>query len=411
MKTLFINDIDLPGARFNGYDLQQELNRRNIPAKQIVLEKLSNDPNIVSIVNARTRYMETLIRDFESRLSINSIAGYYGRFLMDMPEFIDTDIVHYHLIHNSQISIFDLPELMSRKPSVWTFHDPWAFTGHCIYPIDCNKWKTGCNACPYLDRHFPLQIDNSSEMWKIKQYIYKQLDVDIVVASKWMLDLVRESPLTSHFKRVHLIPFGIDLSIFSQHKDKLKIREKLGIPSDAFVIFFRAEKSEFKGLQYIEDMLDILNFSQKVVLLTVSKKGLLNKHSDKYIIHDHGWVNDAVELSDLYSASDIFLMPSIAEAFGLMAIEAMASGIPVIIFEGTALPSITFAPKCGIALKKGEVQKFAETVEFLMQNESERKRRGDLGVQLAKENYDIQKYNSTFCELYEEIFQRNKINK
>lgn len=406
MKLLYVNDIDLPGARFNGYDLQAELNRRNIPAKQIVVERQGRDPNTVSLVSDRTRYFESYIRDLERDLSINSLAGVYGRVLMDRPEFLEADIVHYHLIHNSLISLLDLPEMMSRKPSVWTLHDPWAFTGHCIHPIECDRWKSGCKVCPHLDRIFAIKKDNSGAMWEIKKAVYAQLNVDIVVASKWMQNMVVESPLTTHFKRVHLIPFGIDLSIFSPKRDKQALREKYGISPNAFVIFFRAEKSEFKGLQYIKKVLEVLNVSKEVVLLTVGEKGLLNEYRHKFTVQDYGWLNNPNDLAELYSTSDIFLMPSIAEAFGLMAIEAMASGLPVIVFEGTALPSVTFAPDCGIMLKPEDTLQFAETIKRLMNDRSEIEYRSKLGVELSSQNYNIEQYNSRMIDLYKEIYQR-----
>ena len=226
MNILFINDIDLPGARFNGHDMQVELNRKNIPAKQIVLEMQGDDLNTIPMVSNRTRCIEFHIRNFERRLGIHSLAGVYGRVLMEKPEFLEADIVHYHLIHNSLISLFDLPRLMSIKPSIWTFHDPWVFTGHCIHPIECDLWKSGCPVCPHLDRFFPLEVDNSQSIWKIKKKIYAQLDIDIIVASQWMLNKVRESPLTSHFERVHLIPFGIDLSVFSPKENKQEFKNQ-----------------------------------------------------------------------------------------------------------------------------------------------------------------------------------------
>jgi len=137
----------------------------------------------------------------------------------------------------------------------------------------------------YLDRIFALKKDNSGAIWKIKKAVYAQLlNVDIVVASKWMQTMVAESPLTMNFKRVHLIPFGIDLSIFSPKKNKQAHQRKYGVLQDAFVIFFRAEESEFKGLQYIKKMLDVLDVSIMWCYLTVGQKGLLNEFKYKYTV-------------------------------------------------------------------------------------------------------------------------------
>lgn len=157
-------------------------------------------------------------------------------------------------------------------------------------------------------------------------------------------------------------------------------------------------------------MLDILKLHKNVVVLTVGQVGLLDEYRSKFTINDYGWVNDPNKMAGLFAISDIFLMPSIAESFGLMAIEAMASGLPVLILEGTALSSVTFAPECGIELKRGDVSQFASTVERLMQNSDEIKYRGQLGSELAKQHYNIQDFNSRMINLYEDVYNRTKIN-
>jgi len=61
--------------------------------------------------------------------------------------------------------------------------------------------------------------------------------------------------------------------------------------------------------------------------------------SPKYGVVTPGWI-DGEDLAIALSAADVFVMPSIQEAFGLMAVEAMACGTPVIVFDGTALPGV-----------------------------------------------------------------------
>ncbi len=52
---------------------------------------------------------------------------------------------------------------------------------------------------------------------------------------------------------------------------------------------------------------------------------------------EYAWVYDDNKLAELYQASDIFLMPSNYESFGMMAIEAMSSGVPVLSIKGRPL--------------------------------------------------------------------------
>jgi glycosyltransferase involved in cell wall biosynthesis len=337
---------------------------------------------------------------------MQSVVYPFGETILESEEFKEADIVHYHLIFNYFMSLRSFRKLTQKKPTVWTLHDPWALTGHCVYPVDCKKWLTGCKNCPHLDRYAPLREDNAAFIWKMKQEIYESVEADIVVASQWMYDMVKRSPLTSHFEKVHLIPFGIDLDLFKRKENREEIRNRLKIAKENFVIMFRQTPQEWKGLLYIKEMLNELVFSLPVTILTVGETGALEELKGRYQVIEYPWVNDNNLMVELYSASDLFLMPSVAEAFGLMAIEAMACSLPVIVFEGTALPDVTFAPKCGIALKKGDTDSFVETVTRLISNPKECAKRGGLGRELAEKHYGIERYNKQMINLYNKIYLR-----
>jgi glycosyltransferase involved in cell wall biosynthesis len=299
------------------------------------------------------------------------------------------------------------PDLVAAKPSVMTIHDPWIFTGHCVYPIGCQKWETEeCTKCPYLDRHFSIRKDSANYMWKVKREIFSGLDIDLIVASKWMLNLVKRSPITVHVQHIHLIPFGIDTKIFHTKRDKIQIRKKLGIPSGNIVLFFRSDPSLYKGLTYIQKMVEHLRSPKPLTLLAIGATGLV--HAKRYQLVEKDWTNDETLVAELYAAADIFLMPSTAEAFGMMAIEAMMSGLPIIVFDSTALPDVTFAPDCGIVIKNQDVEMFTKVVERLIESKEERVRRGELGHQLALKYYNVEDHFRMIIELYNEIFTRKK---
>lgn len=406
-KVVEVNNIDLTGRRFNGHDLQVRMNQLGIAAKQFVLDQEGCDPNTKLLGSYCNRVMNRpLYQEFEKKASMHDLLYPYGWDLMDHTTFREADVVHYHLIHNYLIALPILKELTRIKPSIWTIHDPWVFSGHCIYSLGCNQWRTGCNNCSNLSTHFSMQTDKASQMWEVKKSIFQQMDVDIIVASQYMKRLVEESPLTCHFNRVHWIPFGVDLKLFSNFREKDIIRRKLGIPRSNFVMFFRSDNSIFKGLDKIKQMLERLRTTRPVTLLTVGQPGLLKEFYSKYSIQEYGWVNDNEKLANLYTACDVFLMPSTAEAFGLMAIEAMASGKSVIVAEGTSLPDVTFAPECGISFAQGDIQGFTDAVERLINNPDECQKRGQSGRLLAEKYYNIDDHFTRMVDLYEEVYNR-----
>ncbi|MCL2577716.1 MAG: glycosyltransferase [Defluviitaleaceae bacterium] len=412
MRIVHINETDLVGARFNGHDLQIELNKKNCISHQIVFGKEGDNSNTIGLANKEDKMIREYCRQYEESLSLHALIYPFGTKIMDHEIFRKADIIHCHLIHNHFLSLYDFLEMSCRKPVVWTIHDPWAITGHCIHPLDCKGWTTGCKNCPSPEKYFTLKENTSSMLWDIKKSIYAQLDIDIVVASKWMKNMISISHLTSHFNKIHEIPLGINTDIFTDSNDKAAIRKKYKIPQNNFVIFFRSDREDenpFKGLSRIREMLNKLKNTDNITLLTVGSKGNLYKFKRRFQVIEFGWINDELMLSELYAASDTFLMPSFAESFGLMAIEAMATGLPVIVYEGTALPDVIFAPDCGIAIRDRDEQGFANAVEMLINDTDERKRRGKLARELALKHYRFEDYVSRHIDLYENVIKKGAI--
>lgn len=408
MNVLQINNTDLPGARFNGYAVMKYFFNKGINCKQLVFDKYSTDENVVSFADAIPE-INKIYRNFEKKMGIHGLVYPYANKIMKMKEFVEADVVHYHLIHNYILSLLDFPKLVSRKPSIWTIHDPWIFTGHCIYPMECQLYLSGCKSCNHLDRLFPLKEDNSSKMWQLKKNVFSKIDLDIVVASKWMLELINNSLLTRNFKRVHYIPFGVNLKKYKvTNERRLLCRQKLEIDITKYVIFFRSDRSEFKGLKYIKKMLSILkNNHSNIVLLTVGEIGLLDEFKGMFTIKDMGWFNDEDKIADLYAASDAFLMPSTAEAFGVMAIEAMASSLPVIVFKGTALPSVIREPFGGIALAKEDTTGFVKVMDELIMNPEKGKDIGRMARLIAEKRYNEKDFYRKLQNLYEDVSKHN----
>lgn len=412
LHILEVNNTDEAGRRFNGYDLIEEINNNTVhSAKQIVIVKNSKNKNVGTFFDnwKQISFEEEILKEEQNILSVHNQLSLTGELLKNSDYFKNADLVHYHLIHNTKLSLYKMIELCSMKPTILSLHDTWNFTGRCVTYEECDKWKTGCNNCPHLDTIFSFKEDNCNSLWKLKKKIYDNIDVDIIVSTPYMLNLVKESPLTQNFTHVHLIPFGLDLDKFKEIDTKENARTKLNINKDDIVLFFRAQK-EFKGTEYIVEAMKKLKTDRKITLISCSEKGLLKELEDKYTIIELGDIKDD-KMIEAYNACDIFLMPSKSESFGLMAIEAMACSRPVVVFNNTALPSVTFAPECGVLVENKNATKLMEAIEYLIDNEKERLRRGKLGRKLAEEHYDIKTYHERILKVYEEAYERQKDKK
>ena len=394
LNLVHISNIDTCGSRFNGFKLSCSLNEEAFNSKIVVWEKRSNSTYSalllrVPLAGKIRRHLFSL----EARFSIQSILFPFSFMLPFNKYFRKADIVHYHLIHNHFFSLFSLPLLTRLKKSVWTLHDPWALTGHCIHPFDCIKWKTGCHKCPFLGTNIPMKKDRTKLMWNIKKFVYGHSKLNLIVASNFMAEMVRHSPLLRQFN-LKVIPFGLDLNVF-RSRPNYDIRKSLGIDENSIVVAFRASSSEFKGLEYIKNCFLNLASLRKVVLLAFDECGILNDLKEKYDVIEAGWVENEEELVKLYNVADFFLMPSRQEAFGMMAIEAMACGKPVIVFDGTALPEVIDRAEegCGgIVVPQGDQKLFNDAVKSLIENDIKRKELGEKGLQMAQKYYNENRY-------------------
>lgn len=405
MKILQINGYESPGQRFHGLGISPLLQEKGVKSKHFVWKKDTDNGDVLTLKNKWTRHYNNFITAVEFFTANQSVFYNNAKKIIELPEFQEADLIHLHIIHSGFFSFKDLSLLTSLKPTVWTLHDPWALTGHCIYPYDCERWKIGCGECPYLNTPKKLLFDRTKSLFKYKQKSYKKSEFELIVASKFMQDMLDVSPMFDKDVKVNHLPFGVDLDFFNP--DALPhVREVLKIPQDAFVICFRSDYNEFKGLSYILEALDKLHCDKgEVWLVTLSGKPLKGLLGHKYNVIDLGWVNETLLLRNALLASDIFLMPSIAEAFGMMAIEAMACAKPVVVFDGTSLPDVVGAPDVGISIPK-DADLLRQTIENLKNNRDERTKRGKLSRSFAEKNYDVNDHVQNLLNIYKRVAKK-----
>jgi len=411
MKILHINYTDLVGGRFNGY-LMSKNHKYLFDSQMAVWVKKSND-DFVYQIPPKNKLIWNLWNRFlilTSRFGLDRLIGFGGWILAKQTYFKNTDIIHLHLIHNfSNFSILTLPFISKLKPVVWTLHDPWALTGGCEHSFDCNKWQNGCSIpCPHPRAKSLFQSYTPYFHWKIKKYIYSKSNVTLVVASEWMKKKVELSPLLKQFD-CNIIPFGLSLKQFKP-LDKFDSKTKFGIPRNHKVIAFRdsgLKKDKFKGLRWLKEALELYEVNEPTTLLIFEKGDDFKFLENKFNVICLGWI-DGDELVTALSAADIFIMPSIQESFGLMAVESMACGTPVMVFEGTALPSIVKHGIGGIVIPLKDSKALAESIFNILDDNDLRLRMSAQARKIVEENYNEENYIESHHELYKKVIAKFK---
>ena len=405
LSILNVNAYDSVGQQFGGYHLHRKLKELGYQSHMAVMYSRLDDPHIHQVSNWITRKVDRrLVSPIEDFLSVKSILPLSAWTLYFSPYYRSADIVHLQLVYSAPFfSLLNLPVMSRRRRIIWTLHDPWMTTGHCIHSLDCDRWLTGCGACPDLTLPFPMKRDTSAFLWKLKHWVMHHSNVTLVVPSQWMYERVQRSPILSHLP-CYVIPHGIDLKQFKR-RDQVRCRSRFGIPQDAHVLAFRyrGDTERFKGWPWLEKALMLLNVTQPTYLLVFQGKGGMENLKDKYEVIELGWVNDQDLIVEALNAADIFLMPSVAEAFGMMAVESMACGTPVIVFEGTALPDVIHAPHGGIAVPYKDCEALAWAIENLLEDRSLYESLIQEGLRIVRQEYDFDLHVRRHIALYKRL--------
>ncbi len=405
LRIMQVSGCDAPGVQANGYLLHKYYQARGLQSDLVVSIRQMNDHNVHELSYGWREPVNMAAAYVERKMSRWHHLPVLGQNLLKIPEYRDADILHFQLIHVRPFTNWDvIPRLVGGKKIVWTLHEMHMMTGHCNYSLDCDRWLQGCGSCPHLDTPFPITRDTSAAMFQQKKRMFERLrQVHLVVGSPWMRDRASRSPILAGLP-LHYIPFGINLDIYSP-RQRDEVRRQLDIPLDAHVICFRSVNGfqNFKGMQHIFHALRTYQPTRPTYLITFEHVGGLKEFEGKYGLREYGWTENQDLLARGLSASDAFLMPSNAEAFGLMAIEAQACGAVPLVMDGTALPDTIGGAECGMIVPQGDSAAYAAALDKVLNDESMRRTMQQNGMRHVRENHDFVVHAERHLDLYEAV--------
>ena len=408
MRVAFLGGYDAAGQRFNGVILHRALRAAGLVSDYYVAEKSLEEPGIHELGPAWLAEANRLAVKVETKLSRQSDLAVLGRAFFKTEAYRRADLLHLQLLHaKSFFSLRHLPRLANgRRPVLWTLHDPWITTGHCVHSMGCERWRTGCGECPDLTLSLPIRRDRTAANWRLKKQLLAKSRLHLVVASEWMLQRVAASPILAGLP-VTRIPFGIDTEVFRPHP-KAEARVALGLPPDARAVAIRwAPWYPLKGTAHAEEAL--LGLPPDVVsdVICFDTKGGEDVAAlrSRFRVTTISSYDDPTAIATGLAAAELFLMPSLAETFGMMAIEAMACGTPPVAFEGTSLPEVIASPRAGRVVAMASAKQLREMVVRLMGNSEERAQARDACLAVVAERYTEQRYVASHLALYEQLLK------
>lgn len=319
-----------------------------------------------------------------------------------------------HIIHTHtpfSLGIFGLYESKKLKlPIVHTYHT--LLTEYAYYVWD----------------HFPKIVKNrlinenkakDIAIWISRTYCNH---CDLIIApstkiKKLLIDFGVKKP-------IEILPNGIDLENFKPIPKDLA-RKKLNLPEEATLLLFVGRLGKEKNIEYLIDVISYLKHKSKnqIYLIIVGDnpdkrvlEGLKKKAKDKNI-EDRtiftGYL-DYEKVINMYYASDIFVFSSLTETQGLVVLEALSAGLPVIALEDEAISDFVKDEFNGFLIPWKEsleksIKLFSEKVSLLIENKSLYESLSKNAIETSQ-NFHIKRINQKLLTLYNLLLKEYNIN-
>ena len=311
----------------------------------------------------------------------------------------EADVIHAHSYGYFQTNLLPFVKQIRRIPTVLTAH---------FHP----EWSTWGGA-----RRRGLRRIYDSTLGKMALN-----EVDIVIShTRNELELMKQAGLDASKGRVRIVPAGIDFSRFAQLPDGTPFRKAFSIERNEAVVLFSGRLAVNKGLSVLADAaLSVLrHFPLTRFVLVGQDMGVqekLEKRLERLGIRDRflftGHIEDEHLFRSAYGACDVFVLPSEYEAFGLVLLEAMASGKPCVATNVGGMPEVLGEPSppkglhqagCGMLVDYPDSGQLADAIERLLADGKLRETMGAAGRERVRKEFTWDNVTARILDIYDEL--------
>lgn len=356
-----------------------------------------------SVAVPRLSRWERYLGKVTSRLGLNDIHRISSFKIPKSKAYLEADVINFHGFRK-HFNYLALPVLTKNKPGIFTLQDIWPFTGHCAVSYDCDRWKIGCGKCPYPDVHPAVKRDNTRLEWKLKNWAYSRSNLAIVTLCSQVTEQAKQSMLNRF--PIYQIPNGIDTEVY-EPLDPEQCRSLLGITPGKKVLMFSAldMSQHWKGgdllLKALQDLPESLK-AETVLLLLGNKGGAIAQSAGMQVIN-LGYVNKERFKAIAYSAADLFVSPSRAEAFGLVTLESLACGTPVVAFGVGGALDLVRPGLTGYLAEPENAQDLRNGIVQLLEDDPLRNDMGQRGRDIVLKEYTLELSVQRYIVLYRQL--------
>ncbi|MGQ9663032.1 MAG: glycosyltransferase [Kiritimatiellia bacterium] len=417
MKIIHVNTNDFDGGAYRAaYRLHVALRAMGEESRVLVAQKRVREPGVQQLqfslaLGAKLRrairrlviradmlrYRNPRSRGFES---FDLDRSQYGAELAELLP--PCDVVHLHHVGGLLDYGSFFPTAAKKAVLVWTLHDMNPFTGGCHYNHGCDRWRTGCGACPQIGssrRH-----DVSAKVWERKRKVFAALPTSaltLVSPSRWLAQQVAQSPILGRFP-VRVIPNGIDISLY-RPREKALAREIMGLPLASKIVLFVAQqvKNRRKGFAVLVGALRKIANVDRLQLLTV---GIDVPPCGSSVPAVHfGAVHVSGVLALLYNAADLLAVPSLEDNLPNTVLEAFACGTPVVASAVGGLPDLVQPGVTGWLVPSGDEAALAAALQQALSEETRREDYSRNCRRMAETMLTTSRQAEAYLEVYRSV--------
>ncbi|MCG8571196.1 MAG: glycosyltransferase, partial [Spirochaetes bacterium] len=415
------------GAAIAAYRLHKGFEELNHHSVMISRKKITNHTGIepIRLQKSVANFELEMINDIQNKwINLNRTdltnslfsLNYPGFDISELKTIRESDIINMHWV-----SYFQSPDSICKlldtgKPLVWTLHDQWPFTGGCHYTSGCKGFEDNCINCPQLKNN-QYQIAYHTLNRKIE--LFKNRNITIVTPSKWLANEARKSALFKD-KRIEVIPNSLNTNVFVP-MDKKEAKRTIGLGNKTITLLFGAQttKEKRKGVHILVNAIEICKKNSFFQNLVSEKKVriLCFGHAGDELnqldipVSSLGFQGDEKRLSELYSAADIFILPSLEDNLPNTMLESMASGTPVIAFATGGMPDLIVNGQTGFLVEPFSAAALAQFILELMINHNLRNQMNNNCRKLILEKFQLKNQAENYIQLFKELLSNSNNSK
>lgn len=243
---------------------------------------------------------------------------------------------------------------------------------------------------------FNIEMKKDEHM-AIEQKEYELADA-LVVASSFTKNTLIENGVDP--QKIYINPYGVDLIRFfvkrnSRPNKKIRFLFVGGIDAGKGIPLLLAV---WKRLQSENVELNLVGPVSELVVTLIKREGLSDVNVFGKVPHH--------SLPAIFHNNDVFIFPSFFDGFGLVILEAMASGLPVITTTATAGPDLIGNGEEGFIIEPGDLEALEKTIRFFINNEQAITTMGDKARARA-ETFTWESYGSRWINTIDTVMRKN----